>query len=289
MKTKNTLKPLVELGLTDLESEIYTVLVENSPATGYRIANMINKPAANTYAALRSLQAKGIVIVEDSRPRAFRSIPIDLLLERLEKQFQKTKMLAAAELANLKPAADDERVYRLATAEQVYERLREMLHRSEKIILLDLFPDALAELRDEILAAAGRGVHVVLKLYQPAEVRGCISVVEPSGAEIMARWPGVGVNGVIDGQEHLIAFLSRTKPEVYDALWSRSRVISANYHSAMFSEIMLLALGEGLETRKDRLPIKFQRLQTLRIQPLPGYAELLQRYRDDRDDQRDKE
>jgi len=288
MKNKNSIKPLVELGLTDLESEIYTFLVENSPATGYRIASRINKPAANTYGALRSLLSKGFVIVEDSRPRAFRCVPIDLLLERLEKDFQKMKSLAAAELSALRPAVDDERVYRLTTVEQVYERLREMLRRSKTIMLLDLFPAALAELKDEIQAAAGRGVQVVLKLYQPANVRGCLSVVEPSGAKIIARWPGVGVNGIADGREHLIAFLSGTKPEVHDALWSRSVVVSANYHSALFSEIMLLALREGPTMPPDKLPQKYRRLQALRTRPLPGYAQLLQRYHDERNDKGDK-
>jgi tetratricopeptide (TPR) repeat protein len=53
----------------------------------------------------------------------------------------------------------------------------------------------------------------------------------------------VGVNGVADGREHLIAFLSGTRLEVHDALWSRSLVISANYHSVALSEIMFPVPG----------------------------------------------
>jgi HTH-type transcriptional regulator, sugar sensing transcriptional regulator len=282
MKKENSTKPLVELGLTDLESEIYIFLIENSPATGYRIANRINKPTANTYKALRSMLIKGVVIGDDRKPQAFRSVPVDLLLERLEKRFHKMKSLAAAELSNLKPAADDEMAYRLVTAEQVYERLREMLRHCEKIMLLDIFPSALAELEDDIAAAAGRGVNVLLKLYQPAEVPGCLAVVEPSGAEIMARWPGVGVNGIVDGREHLIAFLAGAGPEVHDALWSRNTVISANYHGALLSEIMLLALGEVLEGRNIKLPNKYLQIRKLKKQSNPGNALLLQRYCNDK-------
>jgi len=287
MKKESSLKPLIELGLTDLESTVYKFLVENSPATGYSIANRINKPTANTYKALRSLLAKGVVVGDDRTPQSFRSVPIGLLLERLEKRFQKMKLLAAAELAGLKPAAADEKAYRLVTAEQVYERLREMLRLSEKIMLLDLFPAALSELRDDIVAAARRGVSVLLKLYQPAEVPGCLVVVNPKGAEVMARWPGVGVNGIVDGREHLIAFLSRDWPEVHDALWSRNAVISANYHSAMFSEIMLLALNESLKGRDIALNKKYLQLQALQKQPIPGYTLLRQRYRDGKHDKGD--
>jgi hypothetical protein len=49
----------------------------------------------------------------------------------------------------------------------------------------------------------------------------------------------------------------------------------------LFSEIMLLALREGLKMQKGKLPKKYQRLQALQAEPLPGFAQLLQRYRDD--------
>ena len=280
MNSNQRIPPLVELGLTDLENQIYIFLVKNSPATGYRIANKINKPTANTYKAVRSLLAKGIVVVEDSQPQAFRAVPISLLLERLEKRFQKMKARAEVELAALKPAAEDEKVYRLQTADQVYERFREMLKHGEKIVLMDLFPGAVDELKDDIEATAARGVLVVLKLYQSAKVRDCLCVVDPTGPKVVARWPGVAANAVVDGREHLIAFLSCDQSYVYDAAWSRSTLISANFHSSLFSEIMLLALLEGEQGRDVKPSGKFRRLQAIKAQGFPGNAALLKRYQD---------
>ncbi|HUU04813.1 MAG TPA: helix-turn-helix domain-containing protein [Patescibacteria group bacterium] len=280
--SKNAINPLMELGLTGLESQIYAFLVENSPATGYRIANGINKPTANTYKALHELLAKGIVIGEDSTPRAFRAVPIAALLERLEKRFQKMKALAAVELAQLKPAVEDEKIYRLQTAEHVYERFREMLMRAEKIVLLDLFPAALAELKDEVEATAERGVHVVLKLYRPADLRGCIMVVEPSGPEVIARWPGVAANAIVDGREHLIAFLSPDQHRVHDAIWSRNTVISANFHGALFAGILLLACTEGRAGSAAGQPKKYRQLLALKGQGVPGFTVLRKRYQENR-------
>jgi sugar-specific transcriptional regulator TrmB len=284
MKEQTPLKPLIELGLTGLESEIYVFLVKNSPATGYRIANGIDKPTANTYKALRAMITKGIVMSEDGAPRTFRAVPTPMLLSRLEKRFHLMKTRAEAELGRLQPAPEDEKIYRLHTAEQVYERLGEMLRTSKKIVLLDLFPAALTALESEILAAVRRGVEVLLKLYRPAEMPGCLTVVAPAGAEIMSRWPGVGVNCISDGREYLIAFLSGDAPEPHDALWSRSEVISANYHGAMFSEIMLLALQEGLPWKKIDLPPKYRKMLRLQRQLLPGYGRLLRRYRRKKND-----
>lgn len=279
MRNVHSKIPLVSLGLTELESEIYMFLVENSPATGYRIAAGINKPAANTYQALRSMLGKGIVILEDSTPRAYRAVPTELLLERMEKRFSKMKSQAAAELAKLKPAAEDEKVYRLQTVEQVYERFREMLKASQQIVLLDLFPAALAELKTDAEATAGRGVHVLIKAYQPAEVRGCVVVVEPEGRRILGKWPGIGANGIADGREHIIAFLSTDGSAVHDALWSRNKLVSSNYHSALFSDLLLGALLEGLPCRPDQFPERYVKLRRLKAQEIPGYAILLKRFR----------
>jgi len=271
--------PLVSLGLTELESEIYAFLVENSPATGYRIAAGINKPTANTYQALRSMRAKGIVILEDSTPQAYRAVPAELLLERMEKRFLKMKSLAAAELAKLKPATEDEKVYHLQTVEQVYERFREMLKTSEKIVLLNLFPDALAELKNDVEATAARGVHVLIKAYQSAEVRGCVVVVEPEGRRILRKWPGIAANGIADGREHIIAFLSTDGSVVHDALWSKNTMASSNYHTALFSEIILGVLLEGLGRGSIQLPEEYMKMRRLKAQEIPGYALLLKRFR----------
>ncbi len=282
MKKENPIKPLVELGFTDLESEIYTFLVENSPATGYRIANKINKPTANTYKALRSLLTKGIVIEENSTPQSFRSVPIAMLLERLEARFQKMKSLATFELSNLKPAEDDEKVYRLHTADQVYERFQDMLKRSKKIVLLNLFPAALEILKGDIEATADRGINVLLKLYQPAEIQGCFIGVEPTGSEVMSQWPGIGANGIVDGREHLISFLSHDNSRVHDAIWSKNIIISANFHSALFAEIMLCSLSESLKSDDVKLLEKYHQMYALKAQGIPGYSILLKRYQDDR-------
>jgi len=270
---------LVNLGLTELESEIYMFLVENSPATGYRIASRINKPTANTYQALRAMLAKGVVLLEDSTPRAYRAVPTELLLERMERRFLKMRSLAAAELAKLTPAAEDEKIYRLQTVDQVYERFRQMLRASEQIILLDLFPAALAELKTEIEAAAGRGIHVLIKAYQPAAVRGCSLVVKPEGRKVLRKWPGIAANGIADGREFIIALWSADGSIVHDAFWSRNAAVSSNFHSAVFSELLLGTLVEWLPRASIPLPEKYVRMRRLKEQEIPGYTLLLKRFR----------
>ena len=91
MQQSKSIQTLIDLGFTNLEAEIYTFLLQESPATGYRIAQAIGKPAANTYKTVQSLEKKGALLVDDSEKRLCRAVPADELLNRLERQFSERK------------------------------------------------------------------------------------------------------------------------------------------------------------------------------------------------------
>jgi hypothetical protein len=106
-----------------------------------------------------------------------------------------------------------------------------------------------------------------------------VVVVEPEGQRIIRKWPGIAANGIVDGREHIIAFLSADGSVVYDALYSRNTMVSSNYHSALFSELLLGVLLEGLQPGTRRLPKKYVKMNRLKAQEIPGYALLLERFR----------
>jgi sugar-specific transcriptional regulator TrmB len=278
MKKTSPANPLVELGMTELESDIYAFLVENSPATGYRIAQKINKPRANAYEALRSLVEKGAVIVEDAGTQSFRALPPGEFLNQLDQRFQHVKGLAAAALFKLKPAVEDEKIYRLQSAVQVYQKLGTMLSRSESVVLLDLFPPVVEKLGAVIEETAARGVTVMAKLYRPARLRGCLTVVADDGEETIRHWPGAWANGIIDGREHLISLLSKTDDKALEAVWSGNVYLSFAYHSGLYFEILHGALREGESVRKGPVSRKYARMESVRAPKVPGYAILLKRF-----------
>ena len=104
---EESVRHLAALGFTDLEAAVYVYLVENSPATAYRVAQGIGKPVANTYKAVESLQQKGAVLVDETKTRLCRAVPPDDLLGRLEKTFETRREAAAQALARLQPAVLD--------------------------------------------------------------------------------------------------------------------------------------------------------------------------------------
>src|SRR5262249_42168099 len=95
---------LADLGFTALEAEIYLLLLAESPATGYRIAQRLAKPTANVYKGLESLEQKGAVLVGEGAGRLARAIEPDELLAQVERRFHSRRERAANALAGVRTA-----------------------------------------------------------------------------------------------------------------------------------------------------------------------------------------
>jgi len=245
------LQPLVQLGFTNLESEIYAFLVENSPATGYGIAKGISKPAANTYKALESLSQKGAVVIDDDQTRLFRAVDAEELLEGFERRFGLLRGQAEAALKKLKPSPKDKRVYQLQTIHLVFSRYRKMLSECQRVVMLDLFPLAFKELRPDILAAAKRGVKVTVKLYEPCQLKGVKVVLQEDREATLKKWPGQWANGFFDGEQYLLAYLSKDGRQVRQAIWSNNQYLAWVYYQGFVHELMVSELESGLNANLE--------------------------------------
>jgi len=280
MPTLQDQQPLILLGFTALEVEVYTFLLTESPATGYRVAQAIGKPVANTYKAVESLEDKGAVLVEEGASRLCRAVPAEELLGRLERSFMDNKERAAEQLARLGSPAQDDGVYHLASRSQVLEKARSMLRESRQIVLLDIFPEPLELLRTEIESAAGRGVKVAMKIYQATKVAGAGLALFPHGERVIERWPGHWLNLIADGREHLLALLGDNGENVHQAIWSGSAYLSWIHHGSIGSEIRLAALMNIIETGSTMAQIKevMARYEELMAPEALGYQDLLKRF-----------
>lgn len=237
-----------DLGFTELESEIFVYLVQHSPATGYRIAKAIKRSNANTYKAIESLEAKGAILVESARNRLCRAVPVDELLTQLERRFHDRRKTAADLLKNLKAAPEDERIYYLATPDQVYERARRILEECEQTVMLELFPEPLEALRSPIEETAGRGIRVSTRIYESAAIEGVNVIVSPTGAESLRTFPLQLLSLFADGSQFLIALIEPGGQALHQAIWSASPFMSWSYYTFVFSDFMLSSTLEAIES-----------------------------------------
>jgi len=233
---------LVPLGFTELESSAYLFLLRESPATGYRVAQGIGRPVANTYKAIESLRDKGAVVVESTEGKLIRAVPAKELLRRIESDFDRRHKRASQTLSSVVRPHDDDAVYRLAGIDQVYERCRAMLRRTASVVALDLFPAPFRLLRADIERCVARGVMVAMQVYEPIVLRGAEVVVNARAPRVLSRWSGQWINVARDSAEHLVALLNPEADAVEHATWTASPFLSHIAYSGLIGEITASAL-----------------------------------------------
>jgi HTH-type transcriptional regulator, sugar sensing transcriptional regulator len=233
---------LSELGFTELEAEVYACLLEESPATGYRVAQITGRLPGNVYKALGTLEAKGAVITDQGTRRQCRAVPVTELLAHLKRRYDQQQARALDALTRIRPAAQDDRIYQLKTVDQVMERCRTMLTRAERIIVADIFPQPLQPLKADLVATAARKLSVTLKTYSDITLPGVKVVLNPHGEKFVTGFLGHWIVLVTDGFELLIASLDSELTGVRQAIWSRSATLGYMFHCSLAAEIQLCDL-----------------------------------------------
>jgi sugar-specific transcriptional regulator TrmB len=267
---------LVALGLTPLEAEVYSVLLEGGPATGYGVAKVIGKPVANTYKAVEALQRKGAVMTEETEGKLYLPVAPGEFLEAVRTRFERHRQGAARHLKQLPTTRTDDRLYRLENRGQVLERCRAVLNRAKQIVVIDAFPRPLEEVRDAVSVAVKRGVRVAILAYQPTQVRGAL-VVENMRKSDSTRWNGEWINLVGDSEEFVAAYLESRGGGVRHATWSASAFLAHVLYSGILGEIGFSALARAVEDGKssDVLKTFLRRVERHRVLRSTGRRKLM--------------
>lgn len=274
------LRELVDLGLSQLEAEVYAVLVAHPSVTGYRVGQLLNKPTANVYKAIEALARKGALLVEEGDTRACRAVPPAEFLGHLAATYQAKASRVVNRLTNVAAPTTDEKVYQIQSAPLVFERAQRMIEEARRIVVVDAFPGALNPLLPHLEAASARELDVFVQVYQPTAVRGAQVAQVYQGEKVLAYWASQQLNVVVDGRELLVTLLSQDLTEVHQAVWSQSLYLSCILHAGMMREQIVHRLMElqgrdhALEQMRDVLFAQ----QFFHTSNVPGQQALLARY-----------
>ena len=267
---------LLALGLTDLEARIYVFLLSTNLATGYRIAKAINRPAANTYEAIRSLQEKGALVVAEGKKRLCSPVPQDQFLSQIKGQFENQLAQAEASLKKTQSAMDERRIFQIRNVEQVMERSKLILGEAQEVILVDAFPQVIGRLSSDIQSAAKRGVEVYVKTYEPTRIRGAKNVCDPRSSQLLSVYPGEWLRIVADGHEHLLAYLTHNCTRVSHAFFSTNCFLSLMEHFDLWTEHHMAKLGQAIDTGASQKTVSriLSEHRRSRREKLSGYRAL---------------
>jgi len=279
-KRQQALALLIELGLSELEAEVYVFLLAHPPVTAYRVAKHIGKATANTYKAIESLARRGAVLVEEGENRLCRAVPAAEFVQHLERSFSALTKKTENVLATLEQPSWDERVYKIESVPQLLERCRQMLEeRVERLAVIDAFPAALTAILPSVQAALERRADVLVQAYRPIEVPGATVVVPDIGPQAEMQWGSQQLNVVIDGREALIALMNNELSEVIQGVWTNSLYLACILQAGMMAEQTLHGIREVQDAR-DAASRTRQILDRHRFfinTEIPGQKELLAR------------
>jgi sugar-specific transcriptional regulator TrmB len=267
---------LTSLGLNDLEAEIYVHLLQHEPMTAYRVAQSLGRQTANVYKAVESLARRGAVLIEEGESRVCRAVPVREFIRHTERDYLARTKAASEALAELHRPSFDERVYRVESVAQLFEQAATMLQAARTVAVVDAFPAAAARVRPFVEKAIRRGVKVYVQAYDAVTVEGAIAVVPPAAERSLEYWQSEQLNIVVDGEQCLLALLTRSLDSIHQAFWSNSPYLAALLHSGLTAEHTLHRLAGARGERAMRRVLGEHRF--FLHDELPGSRALLARF-----------
>lgn len=204
-----TVEELLRFGFTPTESRVYVALLRLSPATGYAVAREAALARANTYGALETMAARGVVTRLPGSPARWVAEDPDALLGRFGRESQQhlerlARQLSAVDRRGGQPAPAA--VDLLQDRAAVLDRVSAWALSAREEILAVVGPwvsDVYADLGQ---ARVPRTAVRLLSLGSPAPAGALVRKV--SAAEIQSYWGGLPVAMVSDRRRAVCALES---------------------------------------------------------------------------------
>lgn len=227
---------LVPFGFTALESEVYAFLAKEHPATGYRIARAIGKPAANTYKAIQSLERKGAITVDEGANRSCTPVPPERLLERLNRRFESDRRGALEALRKVATAFPPGRPVPIGSTAAALGAARAALGAAKEHVLVHAHASLLHELAGDLEAAAG--VADVYVLGRESEALAGVEWLAPR------QEPGYVLELAADGASAVLA--AGEEGGELSGLSASDHPFGAQAHRLLASQMAIAEVARGL-------------------------------------------
>jgi len=275
---ENIIGKLNRFGFNKLEAEVYITLLKDSPLTGYRLAQILNKAAANTYKALESLEKKGAVVAEETPTmKQYAAIPIKDFMDQVEFTFVNDRNYLEDALKNVHNSLSQDKIYMLQSLDQVFEKCKKMLDNAEDSVIVDAFPNMLKKIIPDLEKAAANNVNIVVNAYGPVEVKNCHVIVKNNAEKVLSLWSGDWMNIAVDGKEYLITAVEKDGA-LQHAIWSNSPYLSFFVFNGFRYEMLYSSLaGEVKDVQREDIVEKAAQNVNISIADLPGYITMLER------------
>lgn len=245
MKSLDQIKDLLkDIGMNNLETDIYVALLQKPGMTGYKIAGAISKPVANTYKALSQLENKGLVVCSESDGnKSYSTIDISEYMDRLEHEFRNKREKIVNEIKQLSIPERNFGSYNLTDKQQVIERAKSIIISTKDVLMIDSFPLPYEALKDTIAQKENvNDSDIRLKLYHQTEQICKHTLFSYSGDLHLEAWIGQWLTICKDSDEVLVACFNSESDDLIHAIWTTDPLICFSVFNGMVNEYMLIEI-----------------------------------------------
>ena len=260
MFNRSTVKALSDLGLNNLEANVYLALLKNPGTTGYRIAKELGKAVSNVYQALESLALQGVALQRyEGKDRIYSPLPLNEVISLFKTNHENRIAVLEDELKDFESPVIESAIYKINSSNQLFNKITSLLKEVNSSVLITADSFFLERLRPQLETAGSRGKTILILGYEDLVFKNCDFLKLSSGKK--APWPGHWIIIDIDGIQHLIAFFE--KPDTLThAVWCNDQYVSYWIHFFMLADFTLMTFFEEAHDKDEYRDI-FKRISGL--------------------------
>jgi HTH-type transcriptional regulator, sugar sensing transcriptional regulator len=164
--TLDIIKILKDVNFTEYEAKAYLALLEKSPLSGYAVSLNSGVPRSKIYEVLGGLVDRGEVMVSHENPALYTPLPPNELINLKKRKAESSFEVAEEALENYSYVSlNRENIWNITGYEPILNRTKEAIKEATGRILLEIWAEDAQELKEELQAAAKRGVKILIVSY----------------------------------------------------------------------------------------------------------------------------
>lgn len=170
-RSEEAIDALESLGLTEYEARCFVALTRLSTGTAKEVSQVAEVPRSRVYDTVERLEQRGLVEVQQSDPREYKAVPIEMATRRIREDYDSRINAAENALQQVEEpdSPEDEGIWAITQTEHVTDRIETFVDDADETVHHLLATDDVVDERvlQGFDRATERGVRVVVEV--PAE------------------------------------------------------------------------------------------------------------------------
>ena len=194
---EDAVESLKSLGLSEYESKVFIALQRLGVGTARDVYRLTDVPRSQVYGAAETLEERGLVEIQQSKPMQYRPVTLEEARERLQEKFEREQSVAFDYLEGAReesPRSDEERedFWTVKGRDTIDSRIEELLDEAEdRVIFISTdgelvngsIQERLVELADSMDVYVMSRDESLLRRFGDAEGVTCIKTPEKTVRE----------------------------------------------------------------------------------------------------------